>query len=140
MVVENTVGSGGNLGSSFAELRMILDDIDDTTRIGFCLDTMHLFGAGFDIREPDGFFTTMEEFDSVIGVEFLRGMHLNDSKVELGSRKDRHASLGEGLLGISVFECIMRDQRFRDIPLVIETPDESLWPTEVERLRAFSHS
>ncbi len=134
VVVENTAGSGGNLGSTFEELRMILDGVDDKARVGFCLDTMHAFAAGFDLRTRDGFLKTMDHFDRTVGMHHLRGMHLNDSKVEFNSHKDRHESLGSGLLGIEVFRCVMNDARFENIPLVLETPDESLWAQEILQL------
>jgi len=134
LVVENTAGSGGNLGSTFEELRMILDGVDDKSRVGFCLDTMHAFAAGFDLRERDGFLRTMEHFDKTVGVGYLRGMHLNDSKVEFNSHKDRHESLGSGLLGLEVFRCIMKDSRFENMPLVLETPNEEIWEQEIRQL------
>lgn len=134
LVVENTAGSGGNLGSTFEELRIILDNIDDASRVGVCLDTMHTFAAGFDIRTRDGFLKTMDHFDRIVGVKYLRGMHLNDSKVGLGSHVDRHESLGAGLLGIDVFACIMKDKRFENMPLVLETPNEALWAQEILQL------
>lgn len=138
LVVENTAGSGGNLGSTFEELRVILDGIDDKKRVGFCLDTMHTFAAGFDIRTRDGFLTTMDRFDQVVGLQYLRGMHLNDSKVALNSHVDRHESLGSGLLGIDVFKCIMKDPRFENMPLVLETPNEELWAQEIKQLMAMA--
>jgi deoxyribonuclease-4 len=134
VVIENTAGSGGNLGSTFEELRWILDGVDDKKRIGFCLDTMHAFGAGFDIRKREGFLRMMEQFEKTVGLRYLRGMHLNDSMVEFNSHKDRHESLGKGLLGIEVFTCIMKDARFENIPLVLETPNEELWSQEVKLL------
>ena len=136
LVVENTAGSGGNLGSRFEELKTILDGVDDKSRVGFCLDTMHTFAAGFDIRTRDGFLKTMEHFDRTVGMKYLRGMHLNDSKVGLNSHVDRHESLGAGLLGLDVFTCIMRDGRFENMPLVLETPDEELWRQEIRQLTA----
>lgn len=134
LVVENTAGSGGNLGSTFEELRTILDGIDDTSRVGVCLDTMHTFAAGFDIRTRDGFLKTIDLFDKTVGMMYLRGMHLNDSKVGLNSHVDRHESLGAGLLGTEVFQCIMADERFENMPLVLETPNEELWEKEIRRL------
>jgi len=134
LVVENTAGSGGNLGSRFEELKTILDGVDDKSRVGVCLDTMHTFAAGFDIRTRDGFLKTMEHFDRTVGMKYLRGMHLNDSKVGLNSHVDRHESLGAGLLGLDVFTCIMRDGRFENMPLVLETPDEELWRQEIRQL------
>ena len=138
LVVENTAGSGGNLGSTFEELRTILDGIDDKSRVGFCLDTMHSFAAGFDLRTRDGFLKTMDHFDRTVGLSYLRGMHLNDSKVGFNSHVDRHESLGAGLLGIEVFTCIMSDRRFENIPLVLETPNEEIWAQEIRQLMAMA--
>jgi len=134
VVIENTAGSGGNLGSVFEELKAMIDGIDDTSRVGVCLDTMHTFAAGFDIRTRDGFLKTMDHFDRTVGMKYLRGMHLNGSKVGLNSHVDRHESLGAGLLGLDVFTCIMRDKRFENMPLVLETPDEELWKQEIRQL------
>ena len=134
LVIENTAGSGGNLGASFEELRAIIDGVDDKARVGVCLDTMHTFAAGFDIRTRDGFLATMEHFDRTVGFTYLRGMHINDSRVALNSHVDRHESLGRGLLGIDVFRCIMADARFENMPLVLETPDETLWEREIQQL------
>ncbi len=136
LVIENTAGSGGNLGAPFEEIRAIIDGVDDRTRVGVCLDTMHAFAAGYDLRTRDGFLTTMEHFDRTVGFSCLRGMHLNDSKVALNSRVDRHESLGRGLLGIEVFRCIMTDARFKNMPLVLETPNEELWEQEIQQLMA----
>jgi len=138
-VVENTAGSGGNIGSRFEELKIILDGIDDRSRVGFCLDTCHTFAAGYDISTRDGFLKTMESFDRIVGMKTLRALHLNDSKTALGSHVDRHESLGKGLLGIEPFKCIMRDARFQNIPLVLETPDETIWAQEIELLRSFCY-
>ena len=134
LVIENTAGSGGNLGAPFEELRAIIDGVDDKSRVGVCLDTMHTFAAGFDIRTRDGFLATMEHFDRTVGFTYLRGMHINDSKVALNSHVDRHESLSQGLLGIEVFRCLMADARFENMPLVLETPDETLWEREIQQL------
>jgi deoxyribonuclease-4 len=134
LVIENTAGSGGNLGAPFEELRAIIDGVDDKSRVGVCLDTMHTFAAGFDIRTRDGFLATMEHFDRTVGFTYLRGLHINDSKVALNSHVDRHESLGQGLLGIEVFRCLMADARFENMPLVLETPDETLWEREIQQL------
>lgn len=134
LVIENTAGSGGNLGSVFEEIRAIIDGVDDRRRVGVCLDTMHTFGAGFDIRTRDGFLKTMEHFDKTVDMGYLRGLHLNDSKVEFNSHKDRHESLGAGFLGIEVFRCIMADARFENMPLVLETPNEEIWAQEIRQL------
>ena len=138
LVIENTAGSGGNLGSVFEELKAMIEGVDDKRRVGVCLDTMHTFAAGFDIRTRDGFLTTIDHFDRTVGLRYLRGLHLNDSKVALNSHVDRHESLGAGLLGIDVFKCIMRDPRFENMPLVLETPNEELWAQEIEQLTAMA--
>jgi deoxyribonuclease-4 len=138
VVIENTAGSGGNLGSSFEELKAMIDGINDKGRVGICLDTAHTFAAGFDIRTRDGFLKTMEHFDKTVGMKYLRGMHLNDSKAGLNSHVDRHESLGAGLLGIDVFTCIMKDKRFENIPLVLETPNEEIWAQEIQQLLAMA--
>lgn len=135
VVIENTAGSGGNLGSVFEELKAMIDGVDDKRRVGVCLDTMHTFAAGFDIRTRDGFLRTMEHFDKTVGMKYLRGLHLNDSKVGLKAHVDRHESLGAGLLGMEVFKCIMTDKRFENMPLVLETPNEELWAQEIRQLR-----
>ena len=135
VVIENTAGSGGNIGSVFEELKAMIDGIDDKARVGVCLDTMHTFAAGYDIRTRDGFLKTMEHFDKTVGMTYLRGLHLNDSKVGLNSHVDRHESLGAGLLGIEVFKCIMKDKRFENMPLVLETPNEELWAQEIRQLQ-----
>ena len=134
VVIENTAGSGGNLGSSFEEIRAIIDGIEDKTRIGVCLDTMHAFAAGYDLRKREGFLKAMDHFARTVGFEYLRGMHLNDSKVAFNSHVDRHESLGAGLLGLDVFRCIMCDPRFEAMPLVLETPNEDIWEKELKLL------
>ena len=134
VVIENTAGSGGNIGSVFEELQAMVEGVDDKARVGVCLDTMHTFAAGYDIRTRDGFLKTMEHFDKTVGMKYLRGLHLNDSKVGLNSHVDRHESLGAGLLGIEVFNCIMKDKRFENMPLVLETPNEEIWAQEVRQL------
>lgn len=134
-VIENTAGQGTNIGFDFAHLRDIMDMVEDKTRVGICIDTCHAFSAGYDLKTREGFTQTWETFDRVIGFDYLRGMHLNDSKKEMGSRVDRHASLGQGSLGMEPFEWIMKDPRFDNIPLILETPDPSLWEDEILFLR-----
>ncbi|MBP5509297.1 MAG: deoxyribonuclease IV [Kiritimatiellae bacterium] len=136
VVLEDTAGTGGNLGSRFEELARIIDGVEDKTRIGVCLDTMHTFGAGFDLRTREGFEQTIASFDAIVGLKYLRGMHLNDSMVDLASHRDRHESLGKGKIGWEPFLCIMRDTRFEDMPLVLETPHPEIWPDEVKTLLA----
>ena len=133
-VIENTAGQGTTLGYSFEQLAAIIDGVEDKARVGICLDTCHTFTAGYDLRTTEACEATFDEFDKVVGFSYLRGMHLNDSKPDLGSRVDRHDSLGKGKLGLEVFRYIMNDARFDDIPMVLETIDESLWPEEIQML------
>lgn len=140
IVIENTAGTGGNLGSNFEEIGAIINGVEDRSRVGVCIDTMHSFGAGYDIRDFEGFQRTMEHFDAAVGMKYLSGMHLNDSKVELNAHRDRHDSLGKGFIGIDVFKFIMRDKRFEKIPLILETPDPEIWSDEIAMLTEFSHS
>lgn len=132
-VIENTAGQGSNLGSEFWHLKYIIDRVEDKTRVGVCLDTCHTFTAGYDlVGDYDGVF---KEFDEVVGFQYLCAMHLNDSKKELGSHVDRHDSIGKGFIGFPFFEKLMRDPRFDNMPLVLETIDETLWPQEIAWLR-----
>jgi deoxyribonuclease-4 len=133
-VIENTSGQGSNLGHRFEHLAFIIDLVEDKTRVGVCLDTCHTFTAGYNLKSPEGFKKTFDDFDSVVGFGYLKGMHLNDSKKELGTRVDRHDSIGEGFLGIEPFRLLMNDSRFDGIPLILETPDESIWAREIELL------
>lgn len=133
-VIENTSGQGGNVGYRFEHLAAIINMVEDKSRIGVCLDTCHTFSAGYDIRTPAAYKKTMDTFNEIVGFQYLKGMHLNDSKVELGSRVDRHHSLGQGLLGWNTFEILMNDPRLDNIPLILETIDENLWEEEIKRL------
>lgn len=134
VVIENTAGQGAYLGSKPEELQRIIEGVEDKTRIGFCIDTAHTFAAGYDLREEAVFEAFFDELDRRIGLSYLRGMHLNDSKSALASHHDRHESLGKGHLGWGVFERIAKDARFAEIPLILETPDETLWAEETARL------
>ena len=134
-VLENTAGQGTNVGYRFEHLRTIIDLVDDKSRVGVCIDTQHAFAAGYDLLSDEGFVEVWRHFDDVIGFEYLRGMHLNDSKKELASRVDRHETLRNGLLGANPFMRIMQDSRFDNIPLILETPDETLWAEEIEWLK-----
>ncbi|WP_298979445.1 deoxyribonuclease IV [uncultured Campylobacter sp.] len=136
LVLENTAGQGSNLGYDFAQLAYVIDKISNKDRIGVCIDTCHAFAAGYDLRSPQAYERTMSEFDRAIGYKFLSGMHLNDTKNELGVRKDRHESLGRGFLGLAAFENIMNDPNIDEIPLILETIDDSLWVEEIALLRS----
>ena len=133
-VIENTAGQGSNLGYTFEQIAYIINEVEDKSRVGVCLDTAHTLAAGYDIKTPEGFSETFRHFDEVVGFSYLRGMHLNDSKKEQGSRVDRHESIGKGLMGLDTFRMIMADPRFDNMPLILETPDEALWPEEIQLL------
>lgn len=133
-VIENTAGQGSNLGNEFWELKYIIDRVEDKSRVGICLDTCHTFTAGYDIQKD--YDHVFETFDREVGFQYLRGMHLNDSKKELGSHVDRHDSIGKGLIGSAFFERLMKDSRFDNMPLILETPDESKWTEEIAWLRS----
>ena len=133
-VIENTAGQGSNLGSEFWQLKYIIDRVDDKSRVGVCLDTCHTYTAGYDI--VNDYDKVFDEFEKEVGFEYLRGMHLNDSKKELGSHVDRHDNIGQGLTGSAFFERLMKDSRFDNMPLILETPDESKWAEEIAWLRS----
>ncbi len=133
-VIENTAGQGSNVGFAFDHLARIIDKVEDKSRVGVCIDTCHAFAAGYDLSVKESFDKVWADFDDVVGFSYLRGMHLNDTKKGLGSRVDRHESLGEGVLGAEAFRLIMNDFRFDDIPLILETPDEDLWADEIKWL------
>ena len=134
LVIENTAGQGTNLGYKFEHLAQIIDKIEDKSRVGVCLDTCHTFTSGYDLRTREAYDKTMNSFDTIVGSEYLMGMHINDSKVKLGSHVDRHHSLGEGEIGWDTFRFIMNDDRMDDIPLILETIDDSIWKEEIENL------
>lgn len=135
-VIENTAGQGTNLGHRFEHLATIIERVEDKSRVGVCLDTCHTFTAGYDLRTAEACEHSFAEFERIVGFDYLRGVHLNDSKPDLGSRVDRHESLGKGKLGWPVFEYIMNDPRFEEIPMVLETIDDTLWADEIRQLYA----
>ncbi|WP_240206502.1 deoxyribonuclease IV [Vibrio sp. CyArs1] len=137
-VIENTAGQGTNLGWRFEHLAHIIDKVEDKSRVGVCLDTCHTFTAGYDLRTKEACEHTFAEFDRIVGMHYLRTMHLNDSKIPLGGKVDRHHSLGKGEIGWACFEYIMQDQRFDSIPLILETIEPTIWPDEIQQLRHFS--
>ena len=137
-VIENTAGQGSNLGSSFEQLAYLIERVEDRSRVGVCIDTCHAFAAGYDLSTRAGCEATFRELDEVVGMKYLRGMHLNDAMKGVGSRVDRHAPLGEGMLGLECFRYIAEDSRFDGIPLILETPDESRWPEEIALLKSFA--
>lgn len=137
-VIENTSGQGSNLGYKFEHLRYIIEHVEDKSRVGVCLDTCHTYTAGYDILSPEGYNSTFQKFDEIVGFQFLKGMHINDSMKALGSRVDRHDNIGKGFLGHELFKRLMNDPRFDDIPLILETPDESAWAEEIALLYSFA--
>ncbi|MCQ2190850.1 MAG: deoxyribonuclease IV [Paludibacteraceae bacterium] len=136
-VIENTAGQGSNVGNRFEEIAKIISMVDDKTRVGVCIDTCHTFAAGYDLRTADACKATFDEFDKVVGLNYLRAMHINDSMKPLGSKVDRHNSIGKGEIGVECFKWIMQQDIFNDIPLILETPDESIWAEEIALLRSF---
>lgn len=135
-VIENTAGQGSNLGYSFEQIAHIIDKVEDKTRVGVCIDSCHAFAAGYDLSTIDGYADTWRRFDEVIGFQYLSGMHLNDTKKGLASKVDRHETLGNGVLGADFFSFLMNDPRMDNIPLILETPDESIWAQEIAWLKS----
>lgn len=139
-VIENTAGQGSNVGYTFEQLGHIIDKVEDKSRVGVCIDTCHAYSAGYDIKTETGYQNTFRHFDETVGASYLKALHLNDTKKTLGSRVDRHESIGKGFLGVDFFKRVMKDPRFEGIPLILETPDESLWKSEIEMLKGFENS
>ncbi len=134
LVVENTAGQGSNLGYKMEHLGYLMQNSIDAERVGVCIDTCHLFTSGYDIRDALSYQQTMEKFGTIVGFKYLKGMHLNDSKPDLGKRVDRHDSIGKGKIGTEAFGFIMNDARMDDVPLILETIDEELWSQEIALL------
>ena len=137
-VIETTAGQGSALGRTFEELARIIERSVYKDRIGICIDTCHIFAAGYDIRTQESFASVMEDFDRIIGFNRLMGMHVNDAKSEYDSHVDRHAPLGEGNLGLEPFKAMMADKRFEGIPIILETTDPEKWNQEIELLRSYA--
>jgi len=134
-VIENTAGQGSNLGFRFEHLAHIIERVNDKSRVGVCIDTCHTYAAGYDLVDKQQYEMVWKEFDQVVGLNYLKGIHLNDSKKELGSRVDRHDSIGKGLMGMEVFKRMMADERFNNMPIVLETPNDDLWAEEIKLLK-----
>jgi len=133
-VIENTAGQGTNMGWRFEHLAAIIEHVEDKSRVGVCLDTCHSFTSGYDLRTAEMYSETMAQFDRIVGFHYLKGVHLNDAKPDLGSRVDRHESIGKGKLGLEPFHYIMNDDRFDEIPMVLETTDSTIWAQEIRLL------
>ena len=139
-VIENTAGQGTNVGYTFEQIATIIEQVEDKSRVGVCIDTAHTLASGYEIRTAEGFADTFRKFEEVIGFHYLRGIHLNDSKKELSTRVDRHDSVGKGVMGMELFRMLMQDSRFDNIPIILETPDESLWAEEIRLLYALTEA
>ncbi|XKM14158.1 deoxyribonuclease IV [Orbaceae bacterium ac157xtp] len=135
-VIENTAGQGSNLGYKFEQLAQIIDQVEDKTRVGVCIDTCHMFAAGYDIRTQKAYEQTFNEFEKIVGFKYLKAMHINDAKSEFASHVDRHDSLGKGNIGKDAFKFIMQDKRIDEIPLILETVDPSIWADEIAWLKS----
>jgi len=133
-VIENTAGQGTNLGHTLEQIKYIIDHVEDKNRAGVCIDTAHAMAAGYDFLTRDNYQKYWTDFDKIIGLKFLKGMHLNDSKKDVGTRVDRHASIGEGFLGENAFKLLMQDDRIDNIPLILETPNPNSWDKEIKLL------
>lgn len=140
ILLENMAGQGRVIGGKLDDLRKIMDLVQDRQRVGVCIDTAHLHGAGYDIRTLDQYENVISQIERIIGMKNVHAMHINDSKVSLGSKKDRHEKIGEGKIGIEAFKFIMRDGRFRDIPKILETPNVELYAKEIKMLTEFAKS
>lgn len=147
-VLEAMAGSGNVIGSTFEDLRDIISLVDNKSRIGVCIDTCHVFAAGYDLRSPEAFAETMEKFDVVVGMRYLKALHINDSKAPLGSHRDLHQNIGTGFLGLRAFHNVMNEANFDGLPLILETPiertnqdgktveDKGIWAKEIELLES----
>lgn len=138
LVIETTAGQGSNLGWRFEEIATIIDQIENKERVAVCIDTCHIFAAGYDIRTKEGYEKVMADFDAIIGLKYLKALHLNDAKSEFASRVDRHNSLGEGNIGWDAFRLILEDPRHDGIPMILETTDPDLWADEIKKLKVFA--
>lgn len=145
-VLENMAGQGNVIGSTWEDLRDIIALVEDKSRVGVCIDTCHAFAAGHDLRSPEAFKQTMDKFSSTVGIQFLKALHLNDSKAPINSNRDLHANIGTGFLGLRAFHNVVNYEPFQDLPMVLETPidrkgadgksveDKSVWATEIKLL------
>lgn len=134
-VIENTAGQGSNVGYQFEHLAEIIDQVEDKSRVGVCIDTCHAFTAGYDLADVSKYSSIWQEFDDIVGFSYLKGIHLNDSKKAVGTKVDRHDSLGEGFIGMDFFNEFMKDDRFQNMPIILETPNPDIWKDEIQYLR-----
>ena len=132
-LLETTAGQGTNLGWQFEQLATVLDQVQDAERLGVCVDTCHIFAAGYGLQTAEEYHETMESFDRLIGVQRIKAFHLNDSKKPQGSRVDRHEHIGEGCIGLDGFRHLLRDERFREVPMYLETPKDKTGEEDWDR-------
>lgn len=137
LVIEATAGQGTSLGYKFEHLQYLINKVENKDRVGVCIDTCHIFSAGYEIASEKGYQKVWNDFNNIVGFQYLKAMHVNDSKVDLGKRVDRHESLGKGKLGWDFFKRLMQDKRLDNIPLILETTDETLWSEEIKTLYSF---
>lgn len=145
-VLENMAGGGNVIGSTFEDLRDIISQVEDKSRIGVCIDTCHSFAAGYDLRTPEAFKATLQQFDDIVGMNYLSALHLNDSKAPFNSHRDLHQNIGLGFLGLRTFHNVMNEPRFEGLPMALETPidrkgddgkiieDKGVWAAEIKLL------
>ena len=137
-VIENTAGQGSNVGYRFEHLAEIIDKVEDKSRVGICIDTCHAFAAGYDLTTPSACEKTFAELDKIVGLKYLRGMHFNDAKKTLGSKVDRHETLGNGAIGLDCIKWLVEQPLTDNIPLILETPEPEKWPEEIALLKSFA--
>lgn len=135
ILFETTAGQGTGIGHRFEHLAEIIRKVKDNNRVGVCLDTAHIFAAGYDIRTKRSYRNTLKEFDRILDLNRLKAIHMNDSKKPLGSRVDRHEHIGKGFIGLDAFRFIMNDERFRSVPKILETPKDPDDKYDIRNLR-----
>lgn len=139
LLIETTAGQGSSVGHKFEHLGYLIDHLHKKVPIGVCIDTCHIFAAGYDIRTQEGWDETLKKFDKTVGLKHLYALHVNDSLKPLGSRKDRHAPLGKGEIGLNCFKAMMHHPDLRELPKYLETPEgPPLWKKEIQMLRGFA--
>lgn len=134
LLLEATAGQGSNLGYKFEQLAQIIDGVEDKAHMGVCLDTCHIFAAGYPLTDPKDYEKTIKQFDDIVGLDRLRVIHVNDSKREFGSRKDRHEHIGKGHIGIEAFRNMVNDPRLENVPMILETPKDEDLAEDIENL------
>lgn len=135
LLFETTAGQGTNLGYTFEQIAYMIDRVGNKNQIGVCLDTCHIFAAGYDLVYPKGYKKTIQSFDEIVGLDCLRIIHVNDSMKELGSRRDRHEHIGQGFIGLDGFRNIVNDRRLKKIPMILETPKGEDLAEDIENLK-----